>query len=287
MAKDTFHFSHDYNARNDDKIKLLLRKLKWEGYGLFWAIVEDLYNNANSLLLDYDGMAYDLRADVDLIKSIINDFDLFVIENGKFGSISIEKRLDERNAKSKTAKENAHARWSKKSLQCKVDAIASKIDAKKTELDANAYKIDADALKNDADAPKIDAIKKHYKERSIINKETENENIVVDDDIPISEKTIRKQYDKFLLTDSAQKEQMAMNNKMTKRQIDIACIGFVISLMESGKYEINSIYPDFNKHFRNWFYKYGKYNLHEVPKARIEMEFKTKKINEYTTKYDL
>ena len=78
MSKDTFYFSHDYNARSDDKIKNLIRKHGVAGYGIFWCIIEDLYNNANALRLDYEGIAYDLRADCETIKSIINNFDLFL-----------------------------------------------------------------------------------------------------------------------------------------------------------------------------------------------------------------
>ena len=44
MAKETFYFSHDYNARNDIKIKKLILKHGFCGYGIFWAIIEDLYN---------------------------------------------------------------------------------------------------------------------------------------------------------------------------------------------------------------------------------------------------
>ena len=79
MPKDTFYFSHDYNARNDEKIKMLIRKHGMVGYGVFWAIVEDLYNNANALRTDYDGIAYDLRLHSDIVKSVVNDFDLFEI----------------------------------------------------------------------------------------------------------------------------------------------------------------------------------------------------------------
>ena len=113
MAKDTFYFSHDYNARNDDKIKSLIRKYGLLGYGTFWAIVEDLYNNANALRTDYEGIAFDLRVDVDMVKSIINDFDLFLIDGKEFGSRSIENRLNERNDKSKKARLSALCRWNK------------------------------------------------------------------------------------------------------------------------------------------------------------------------------
>jgi len=109
--KDTFYFSHDYNARSDDKVKLLIRKHGFLGYGIYWAIVEDLYNNANALRTDYEGIAYDMRVDVNVVKSIINDFKLFVIEGEEFGSMSVQRRLDDREHKSKKARDSANKRW--------------------------------------------------------------------------------------------------------------------------------------------------------------------------------
>lgn len=108
MAKDTYYFSHDYNTRNDSKIKKLLAKHGYLGYGLFWAIVEDLYNNANALPLEYESIAFDLRTNENVIESIINDFDLFCIDKSEFGSTSIERRLNERNEKSVKARESAN-----------------------------------------------------------------------------------------------------------------------------------------------------------------------------------
>lgn len=111
--KDTFYFSHDYNARLDDKIKLLIRKHGMLGYGVFWSIIEDLYNNANALRLDYTGIAYDLRVDENVIKSVINDFDLFVINDIFFGSASVQSRLEKREEKSQKARESAFKKWGK------------------------------------------------------------------------------------------------------------------------------------------------------------------------------
>jgi hypothetical protein len=113
MAKDTFYFSHDFNARNDIKIKKLIAKHGYLGYGLFWAIVEELYNNTNVLPNDYECIAFDLRTDANVIKSIVNDFDLFEIDNESFGSLSIQRRLNERNEKSKKARESVLKRWNK------------------------------------------------------------------------------------------------------------------------------------------------------------------------------
>jgi len=130
MSKETFYFSHDYNTRSDEKIIKLLRKYGMAGYGIFWTIVEMLYNNDNSLKVDYDDLAYELRIDAKIIKSIINDFGLFVMNDGYFGSESIERRLSERDKRSEIARQKAFKRWRK-------DATASENDATASENDAN------------------------------------------------------------------------------------------------------------------------------------------------------
>lgn len=129
--KETYYFSHDYNARYDHKIKRLIANHGYLGYGLFWAIVEDLYNNANALQTDYESIAFDLRTTPPIIESIINDFSLFVIEDGFFGSLSIEERLNARIQKSKKATESAKIRWNKSD---------SNANAIQTQCDSNAIK---------------------------------------------------------------------------------------------------------------------------------------------------
>jgi hypothetical protein len=132
MPKDNaFYFSHDYNARNDEKIKRLLMKHGLEGYGLYWAIIEDLYNNANALRTDYESIAFDMRCSDELVKSVINNFNLFVVEDGFFGSLSVGRRLDERFNKSIKAKESANKRWNKKTEDA---------NALRTQSEGNAIK---------------------------------------------------------------------------------------------------------------------------------------------------
>lgn len=131
MGKDTFYFSHDYNCRADAKIKRLLVRHGYEGYGIFWAIIEDLYNNANALPLDYESIAFDLRTDCDKVKSILNDFDLFVISGDTFSSLSVERRLYERNEKSVKAKLSAQERWNR---------VRNDANALRPQSDRNAIK---------------------------------------------------------------------------------------------------------------------------------------------------
>lgn len=156
--KDTFYFSHDYNTRNDIKIKRLIAKHNYLGYGIFWAIIEDLYNNANALPLDYDCIAFDLRADVDVVKSIINDFDLFVFSDGFFGSNSIQKRLNERNLKSIKARESALNRWNKSDRNA---------NALQTQYEGNAIK------ESKVKESKVKEIKENF----LLKKETKEENL--------------------------------------------------------------------------------------------------------------
>ena len=124
---DTFYFSHDYNSRSDEKIKKLIYKHGFEGYGLYWAIIEELYQNANAMRLECERIAYELRTDEERIASIINDFDLFVTDGEFFHSTSIEKRLKMRNEKSRKASESAKARW-------------NNANAKRTHSERNAIK---------------------------------------------------------------------------------------------------------------------------------------------------
>ena len=110
------YFSHDYNTRSDDKVKLLIRKYGMTGYGVFWSLIEDLYNNANALRLDCDGIAYDLHTDSDIIRWIIFESKLFRITNDEafFSSDTVKERLKLRKTKSIKASESAALRWTKR-----------------------------------------------------------------------------------------------------------------------------------------------------------------------------
>lgn len=133
--KETFYFSHDYNARTDGKIKKLLSIHGMIGYGVFWAIIEDLYQNANALRTDYGCIAYDLRVQETLVKSIVEDFGLFQISGDSFGSYSVERRINRRSEKSQKARESALSRWNKQEVEEEENA-----NAMRTQCDRNAIK---------------------------------------------------------------------------------------------------------------------------------------------------
>ena len=117
--KETY-FQHDRYARQDPKIKSMLVHFRKESEDkakaavcVFWWIVEDMHID------DYpidklDVFADDYRCDVDFLKSILEDFDLFRIEDGCYVSDRVLKNLKEQEEKSEKARAKAQKRWKKK-----------------------------------------------------------------------------------------------------------------------------------------------------------------------------
>ena len=111
--KDSFYFSHDYNARNDEKVVKMLSKEGWAGYGLYWALAEKLYEAGGYLEKDYESIAFDLRTDSERIKKIVEEYKLFELSAEKFSSKTILARLKERKLKSEKARKSATIKWDK------------------------------------------------------------------------------------------------------------------------------------------------------------------------------
>jgi len=113
MGKDSFYFPHDYNARADRKLVKLAMSYGMMGLGIYWCIVEMLYEEGGHLPLEYERISYELREDIAVIQHIINDFDLFKISPDKFWSESALDRLQKRNDKSEKARKSVNSRWHK------------------------------------------------------------------------------------------------------------------------------------------------------------------------------
>ena len=106
------YFNHDSTARNDYRIIKMRSKLGIESYGIFWSVLEMLFTEENKLCIDdYDSLAFGLQCDAKILKQVIEDFDLFVVEDGCFYSKRLHKQINDINNKSNKAKENASKRW--------------------------------------------------------------------------------------------------------------------------------------------------------------------------------
>ena len=106
------YFNHDSIARNDYRIIKMRSKLGMESYGIFWAVLEMLFTEENKLCIeDYDSLAFGLQCDAKILKQVIEDFDLFVVENGCFYSRRLNNHIEDINNKSTKAKESIKKRW--------------------------------------------------------------------------------------------------------------------------------------------------------------------------------
>ena len=124
------YFNHDSTARLDIRVIKLRSKLGYEGYGLFWAVLELLFTEENKLCVeDYDSLAFGLQCDPKILKQVIEHFDLFVVEDGCFYSRRLNNHIEEINNKSNKAKENASKRWNNATaMQPHSDRNASKVN---------------------------------------------------------------------------------------------------------------------------------------------------------------
>ena len=124
------YFNHDSTARLDIRVIKLRSKLGYEGYGVFWAVLELLFTEENKLCIeDYDSLAFGLQCDPKILKQVIEDFDLFVLEDNCFYSRRLNNHIEEINNKSIKAKENASKRWNNaNAMQSHNERNASKVN---------------------------------------------------------------------------------------------------------------------------------------------------------------
>lgn len=173
--KEAYFFSHDYNARQDPKMQEVLMDYGVAGIGIYWCIVEQLYEQGGRMALaSIKAIAFALHVAQDDVRSIVMNYGLFDNDGTEFWSPSASRRLDERREIIEKRAKAATKRWSK--------------NAKETDTDANASKNDANAMqmhkKNDAMHKDSDAMQCYIKEskvKEIKEKESNNKLSLCDD----------------------------------------------------------------------------------------------------------
>lgn len=134
--KDAYYFSHDANALTDPKILAMRCDYGMEGYGLYWAIIEML-RNEEKYKLDYNKNTFraiktltNTTVDVEkYITDCLEDYKLFQLEDNKFFSNSLLKRMEEYDHKKAISRENGRKGGAPKGNQ---NARKSKEDNQET-----------------------------------------------------------------------------------------------------------------------------------------------------------
>ena len=111
-----YYFPHDYHARHDPKLVRVRRDLGLEGLGLYWCLVEFMYEQGGQLQEDQlHALAYELRLPDDgiLLRRLLHDFQLFDLDAHSllWTSASVTERLALRADKREKAQKNAQQRW--------------------------------------------------------------------------------------------------------------------------------------------------------------------------------
>lgn len=151
--KETYYFSHDSNARTDNKILLIRAKYGAKGYGIYFMIIEMLREaNAYQMLSNYSAIAYELHEPETEIKDIIENYGLFKIEKGYFWSESLKERMTKREEiiKKRTEAGRKGGQANAKQMLSKCSTIAQPLkESKVKESKVNINTLEPDEASGD------------------------------------------------------------------------------------------------------------------------------------------
>lgn len=138
MKKDAYYFPHFSNARSDSKLLKIRRIFGIEGYGIYFMLLEVLREQTEFRLpiASIEDLAFEWHTSREKILSIINDFDLFEIQESLFFSPKQILYLQPYIEKSDRARSAALKRWDNanadaKALQMQSAGNASKVKESK------------------------------------------------------------------------------------------------------------------------------------------------------------
>jgi hypothetical protein len=116
MSKQSYYFSHDSNARNDVKIIKLRREMGLEGYGIYWCIIETLRDTSEYKLPvnAIDDIAFGLVVDAEKVRSVIVDYDLFIVSNDEFYSDRLLRNMESYKSTAKRLSEAGKSAMAKR-----------------------------------------------------------------------------------------------------------------------------------------------------------------------------
>lgn len=123
-SKDAYYFSHDSNARNDEKILAMRSVYGLEGYGMYFMIIEILREQTGYAIevnkYVYGSLAIQLQSSVKKVEKFINDcvneFSLLTIKDDFLFSESLLRRMEIVDTVSQKRKNASMTRWNNKNI---------------------------------------------------------------------------------------------------------------------------------------------------------------------------
>lgn len=120
--KETYFFSHDYNARQDPKMQEVLMDMGVAGLGIYWCVVEQLYEQGGQMPLSaIKAIAFTLHAPIEDVRKLIESYGLFDNDGEMFWSHAVSRRLESRRVVSEKRAKAVAKRWENKAKKGDVD----------------------------------------------------------------------------------------------------------------------------------------------------------------------
>lgn len=184
--KDLPYITHDFGARNDPKLMDLQMDMGGQGLGIFWCLVEMLWENGGAIPANYKSIAFALRwCKAAEVEKVVTGYGLFEVADGAITSHSATARIKQMKAsfgaKSMAGKKGAERRWNSDAngkaiaqpmaKQCDANGLTNLLTNKQTNLLNNTPLTAADFFEifffeNVKDpAGEAERFVKHYGER--------------------------------------------------------------------------------------------------------------------------
>lgn len=94
--KDLPYITHDFGARNDPKLMDLQMDLGGQGLGIFWCLVEMLWENGGAIPANYRSIAFALRwCKPEEVEKVVTGYGLFEVRDGQIESHSASTRISQ------------------------------------------------------------------------------------------------------------------------------------------------------------------------------------------------
>lgn len=117
MPLENLYFRHEYNARNDPKLVKIKMKLGVEGIGIYWCLIEYLYEQKGFLSVeDIETFAYNERIEEEKVHQVIELAKFQYDKNMGYYSNGVLDRIVKREEFCLSQKNKANKRWNNKQI---------------------------------------------------------------------------------------------------------------------------------------------------------------------------
>jgi len=179
--KEAYFFSHDYNARQDPKMQEVLMDYGVAGIGIYWCIVEQLYEQGGRMALaSIKAIAFALHVAQDDVRSIVMNYGLFDNDGTEFWSPCVIRRLESRKQTSEKRSKAIAKRWGKNTNVSENDTNVSNCDTNVSKNDISDNENENRVIQKTEKTEFCNTIKrKESKVKEIKEKESNNNSLCI------------------------------------------------------------------------------------------------------------